>query len=224
VHARACKPAHADMGACTHTRACTHTSARACTQARTHARTRAHAYTHTHTQTHPSPAAARFHGVHKLGRFFVNQLLAHTSHLSLRGRICLLRDPKRCRLATRANLRKIPARQFRMQATSTPAKYIIPLRFGAPTRLPVSISCFHVHGSLVTEMRCDDLGSWGKDQRLQQPSSSRCSDRTVPGTSPDARPWMASWSRASLRIDTCSDSSTLLPLAGPLRTRSHGTG
>ena len=85
----------------------------------------------------------------------------------------------------------------------------IPLRFGAPTRLPVSISCFHVHGSLVTEMRCDDLGSWGKDQRLQQPSSSRCSYRTVPGTSPDARPWMASWSRASLRIDTCSDSSAV---------------
>ena len=212
MHARACKPAHADNG-CMHAYARMHAYECARMHAGSHScahtRARIHTHTHTHTQTHPSPAAARFHGVHKLGRFFVNQLLAHTSHLSLRGRICLLRDPKRCRLATRANLRKIPARQVRMQATSTPAKYIIPLRFGAPTRLPVSISCFHVHGSLVTEMRCDDLGSWGKDQRLQQPSSSRCSYRTVPGTSPDARPWMASWSRASLRIDTCSDSSAV---------------
>jgi len=36
----------------------------------------------------------------------------------------------------------------------------IPLRLGGPVRPPVSISRLHDRGSVVTEMRWDDLGSW----------------------------------------------------------------
>ena len=130
--------------------------------------------------------------------------------------MCLRRDkpPKilRMSLGDSRDLAQTSSTARRMREASASARF----DSGRVRRFdrPVAVSRLRDRGSVVTEMPRDDLGSRGQNQRLQQPSSRRYSESPrdlavqsiVQGTSPDARPWMASGSGASLHFAACAES------------------